>query len=261
MLEVRLGRVRNNPPKGFHMSLYGEAKVAGYIDNTTGLLTTEPDAGKQDNGVLFSAQLLMVTPEAAILRWSIQDCFDPGMLLRRWPDCQAQDSPDNAIGAASAWPKFAYWLRLYGESHGWIFNQATPGKFTWRAWLGRQRGLVGFIRERSKRWDPALSGATWFQRLVFNVGALLTIESRTRDPAGTLDTSDRMLLRTMHLTLEGYKMTWRWVRYRFCLNVRRNFPGGWRGLTRTYYHHKIGAEYVHPLTRVRWPREFRLVKK
>lgn len=207
--------------------------------NRYGLVTASPGDDTCDNGVLFTAQKLLLAPQAPGEKElePIARCFSPYEgLLQRWPGNPALDGPDNFIGACAVSRDFAGWLVQYGRTTRphYVYNQTAPRVFTFRAWLGRQPGLIGFAKE------CAGEGSNWFERLCWNVGAVLTIRAKARDSRGVLEASDRLLVATALLS-PGRAIAYRWVAAMYWLHVRAAF-GGLAGLFAAYF----GAE--HPLT-------------
>jgi len=144
-----------------------------------------------DNGVLFTSHYLMLLNQQGQLSLKdeiqferlVERCYIVQGLLSRAPGNLDQDSPDNMVGACSISRKVAFDVYTYGKSNGWVYNQENPGTFTIRAFLGRQVGLMGWLRYRATGEAPNL-----LHILFLWVGAYLTLKLPEND------VSDRILL-------------------------------------------------------------------
>lgn len=183
-----------------------------------------------DNGVLFTSQyyLLLAHYGCSMPREEFYDTM--GRTTRdgnitRWPGNTAQEGPDDYIGLCAAsrcWgTNHASLIYAYGRKHFWNYNTENPGKFTFTSWLGRQPGLIGFIKYCAGRVMSPL------EFLALHVGILISAFGKKEE------TSDKLLALTM---LEVLKDHWifRPINTFYLWRIRQVY-GSVNNLVRAYF--------------------------
>lgn len=160
-----------------------------------GLINSRPGETRSDNGALFTTEYYLclkrhnqILPEDINSYHNLMaQLISPTGLTYRQPGFLAIDSPDNliafAIGSKVFGCDFAERIIKYGKSTfpRYLYNNVEPGKFCFQAWMGRQPGLIGFIKYCANKWvNP-------FEWLCLYVGIYLTMRKPKEN------TSDKML--------------------------------------------------------------------
>lgn len=180
-----------------------------------GLYVPVPGQSSSDNGVLWTTEYYLILKRLGILtaddvtrcKELLSQCVNCGLTLRK-PGDHDLDSPDNMVAFAVASAAFdlpyAQMILDYGRSTfpHYVYNVPNPGKFTFQAWLGRQLGLIGFLR------ICAGYKASILQRLALTIGIYLTSRKSHSD------VSDKLLAQLMTEQLPDNSVTKRfWNRY------------------------------------------------
>jgi len=150
---------------------------------------TQPES---DNGVLFTSEYYVLLDKLGLLTpgdrldfiGKMTGISRDGNITRRERDT-GQEGPDDYIGLCTASSilnlPFSELIYRYGSKNWWIYNTASPGKFTFEAWFGRQLGLIGYIKHcAGHRMNP-------LEFIVLNVGLVITAFGKKED------TSDKIL--------------------------------------------------------------------
>ena len=116
----------------------------------------QPDGKPSGNGLRYTSEYYLTLKRLNLLTEEDQFEFKrliascevrPGLLERHpvaWKG--SQQGPDDYIAVAHASkeiaPQIARRILSYGLTTGWVYNNVNPGKFTFKAWLGRQPQFV-----------------------------------------------------------------------------------------------------------------------
>lgn len=170
----------------------------GFLDKF-GYVMPRRNHGVSDNGVLFTSQYILLLQRLGQLDGETKAAYfnlmrnsfrDTGLLIR-YPENFTQEGPDDHIGISAASLAlelpFAKEIIDYGRKQlpPHLYNTENPGKWSKQAWLGRQLGLIGFMKL------CAGYGCNPLEKLAMIVGFYLT----SRKPKE--DTSDRLLTQVM----------------------------------------------------------------
>lgn len=122
-------------------------KYESYRDKY-GLVHPTPNTVSQ-NGIRFTVEAALGSKDADFimsLKWAIRACLLRPGLLRRYPDSDELEGPDDYYAACC----FGYFfdrqlskdIYAYGLSHGFYFNNTSDNSFNVRALLGRQPAFI-----------------------------------------------------------------------------------------------------------------------
>jgi len=200
-----------------------------------GLYVPRPGDSSSDNGALFTTEYYLILQRLNLLSSEDKDryhalmsqCLTLGGLPLRKPGDNSLDGPDNmialAVGSKAFSCDFAERIIKYGKTTfpHYVYNQPNPGKFTFSAWLGRQVGLIGFVKM------CAGQKANIIERLALYVGFYIT----SRLPKES--TSDKLLA---HIMIEQLPNTIgaRFVKRQWNSYIKKMY-GGVGGLTAIYF--------------------------
>lgn len=145
-----------------------------YMDKY-GLVTNNTQGNGTSNGAIYSAEALLafhdhkVMPPAELLFALENLTTDDGRTIRAPDDPHTIDAPDNLI----AWGVYAAFSETYAAinlcervlAHGrrnlYSWNNAEPGKWTTRTFLGRQWQIVVHLRLSLGKWVGPVSLIWW----------------------------------------------------------------------------------------------------
>lgn len=159
------------------------------------LMNSRPGESRSDNGALWTTEYYLCLKRLGILTGYDLDEYEDIMnqlidsegFTYRQPGLKVIDSPDNliafAVGSKAFGCDFAKRILRYGRTTfpRYVYNPKDPGKFKLEAWMGRQPGLIGFLKLSADEWvNP-------FEWLFLYVGIFLTMKKPF------LDTSDKLL--------------------------------------------------------------------
>lgn len=154
-----------------------------------------------DNGVLFTSQYYILLKKESLLREEdifhfneLMNSIVNGGNIRRYPSDTGQEGPDDFIGLCSAskalGTNHAELIYKYGRSTFWNYNNTEPSKYTRESWLGRQPGLIGYIKYCSRRLMNPL------EVLALYIGTVITAFGKKEE------SSDKLLALTMMYQLK-----------------------------------------------------------
>lgn len=149
-----------------------------------------------DNGVLFTSQYYILLKEHGLLTPDDVSAFIHKMRfvnidgnLKRYPSDTGKEGPDDYIGLCSASKALgtidAHLIYEYGRKTFWNYNNENPDEVTLESWLGRQPGLIGYIKYCAGHLMNPL------EFLAIYVGTIITAFGKKED------TSDKLLALTM----------------------------------------------------------------
>jgi hypothetical protein len=110
---------------------------------------------------------------------TVEACFVPGHqgLLQRHPVFWRghQEGPDDYVAVCHASQKLSPFIARtileYGRRHHWVFNNARHGRFSLKAWLGRQGQLVAHMYFCAGEDPPWYLKAWWAAAVLWSCRA------------------------------------------------------------------------------------------
>lgn len=188
-----------------------------------------------DNGLLFSAEYLMLLPhedlgsEREWFQTLVTTCEVMPGLIRRYPGDPGYEAHDDYIGTLAGLWLLQSSLRFafldYGKTNWWLFNNVDPGKPRAEQWLGRFPIFPVFVKAACDQPLGWLDQWIWLLTLIYGVFA---------DVTG--DTSSKILQWLMNQTVtgKGYKLIdfglWFWKK-----RMLANVPGGMQQVFAIYF--------------------------
>lgn len=166
-----------------------ESDYKPYLDKWN-LVQPETNGLTSDNGIRFTAECLMAATREISTELefildrvnAINNCQRAGywgLLVRSPENIESQEGPDDYYAACAVGylykRTFAMFIYSYGVKNNFVFNNKTPGQFSWSAWLGRQPALIAHMRH------CAGQELSWLDQLAMCIGLYLAARSTDQD--------------------------------------------------------------------------------
>lgn len=206
------------------------------------------DVNPSGNGVCYTSELVValerlgqIAPIDVEYYWTtIKGCWKEPGLLSRGPCQPDQEGPDDYYGlaagaAATAQPWLAEAVISYGWAHDWCFDNVTPGRWSWKNFLGRQPQLVCALYAAAGR------SPIWLYPLRFYTAAVIATSCMF---ANKSDADSRRLSWLLIQTMTPVSALCRLAAKLWQHRLMQDYPGqGMRSVAALYY------EKEHPYIR------------
>ena len=243
-----------------------------YIDRYTdkfGFITGSKEKKNSQNGVLFTAELMLLLKQKGWLTKEdkelyskhVRKCFINEMLYRAPNRLDEQESVDNhlglALGAMLCDKSLAAQILEWGRTNKvtkkigpipikvpYVFNNLEPGKWSDKAWIGRQPQVIGALKLAAGEELDAVQQAACVAAITQSIGTR-TAEERQKE--GDIHSNDDYkILGYILLTILDEKCgDQKWVKLlkaAWLVRIKKQFSGP-NALFEGYFKHKD-----HPLS-------------
>lgn len=196
-------------------------------------LTISPADHSTDNGILFLATLIALTPAEERSYWRLPTyrCLvaceiQPGLFMR-YPGSFERSSVDNLVGAMVASKlteqQFHKEIVYYGRKNDWCFDVEKPGLFEAYDWYGRFPGMIQMLLLAVDEPIDLVSQITV-------AGAIIVSALSAHD-----NTSDKCLQYLLNQVIYGKHFIVDMAIQVWCLLMNKKYPGGLHELYSIYF--------------------------